>query len=235
MIRLYTIFLFLALVLVPIRGQADSKFKYETGIFTQEDYGYTVKVEYPRVTDQRFPAEKLKSLNKMIHDYVAGITQNEVKDFADSSNEIMAEIQFPEKDTLNVSYEIKRFDEEYLSVKFDVYYYGIGAAHGMNMIYGLNYDLRNDKFVALGDLFIPQTGYLEQVSNFSRLTLMNKLGEGSYGWINDGTAPLEEKYDAFGIGERDVYIYFSPYEVACYAAGAPEITIPFTNLAGLKE
>lgn len=218
----------------PSPTSSNSKFAFETNTFSQEDFGYMVKVEYPRITDGRFSAERLKALNRMIREYVEKMFTATAEEFEEGSNEMMVELPTAGKDEFMVSYEIKRFDDRYLSIKFDVYTYSQGAAHGLGFTDGLNYDLRNNRFVALDELFIPQSGYIQQVSDFAVALLRQQLGEESADWIEDGAGPNAENFKSFGIGDQGLFFYFSSYQVACYAAGTPEVEIPFAYLAGWK-
>jgi hypothetical protein len=61
-------------------------------------------------------------------------------------------------------------------------------------------------------------------------------------WLADGTSPDRENFLAIVLEPTGFRVFFSPYQVAAYAAGPFEVVIPYAalvddlNLAGpLKE
>jgi hypothetical protein len=127
-----------------------------------------------------------------------------------------------------------RLDERFVSIKFKKYFYGIGAAHGLTLIAGFNYDVKQMKQIKLGDLFKAGTDYLKQISDYCIQDLGRQLGKEMDSWIKEGAVPKEEKLKEFTLGKEDLIIYFSDYQIADYATGAQQVKIPFSRLLNLK-
>ena len=52
-------------------------------------------------------------------------------------------------------------------------------------------------------------------------------------WIDPGTTPKESNFSAWAITPWGLQIAFGDYQVAAYAAGMSQITIPYASLAGI--
>jgi hypothetical protein len=67
---------------------------------------------------------------------------------------------------LEASYTLLSQIEDVWSFKFDFHFYSDGAAHPGSYSITLNYDLAQGRELALADLFIPNSNYLEAISQY---------------------------------------------------------------------
>ncbi len=113
-----------------------------------------------------------------------------------------------------------------------------GGAHGMVYLIPFNYNKKTKKLMSLKEVFksagtLPEN-WLIKISDEARRQLLEELVQSSVlpdedwikEWIYRGTEPIEENFSAFTIEDDRIRIVFGPYQVAGFAAGMPEITLP---------
>lgn len=127
-------------------------------------------------------------------------------------------------------FSIKFFKKNLLVLDMTGYYYPFGAAHGMPSRKTPNIDLVTGKFYALGDLFmggVYWTGELNKI-----IENMIKTDPQYNEIYQDGFKGITMD-QSFYVDENNLYIYFSPYDIAPYAAGFVTFKIPFTEIQGM--
>ncbi|MDP3882811.1 MAG: RsiV family protein, partial [Candidatus Staskawiczbacteria bacterium] len=91
-------------------------------------------------------------------------------------------------------------------------------------------DLKNNKDIQLSDLFPGQPDYLQKISDFSIQNLaaqmQAKIGGTDGAWIDQGANPSLENFSIFLINKDNIIFYFPEYQVAPYAAGSFQVTMP---------
>lgn len=123
-----------------------------------------------------------------------------------------------------------------ISITYSLHWYFAGAAHPTHAPRTFNYllepvtHLRSPK-----DLFIDDTALKSlQEEIRSRLTeqLISDSDQlGDISWIERGTASWDDLAN-FGFNVEGMVFQFSSYQVACYAAGMPTVTVPYSSLVG---
>jgi hypothetical protein len=127
---------------------------------------------------------------------------------------------------IDVSYEVPTASSRLISIKFNVGWYGAGAAHPNSYSVTLNYDLKAGKVLKLADLFKPGAKYLEALSKYSVKTL--KAAERLD--FPEGADPKEENYRSWNITKNGLQINFDDYQVTPHAAGPQTVVVPYTEL-----
>lgn len=102
------------------------------------------------------------------------------------------------------------------------YFYPAGAAHGVTNEYHINYDVKQNKAVTIGQLF---TGMDDVKKSIVRELETNRKYEGML--LTDEIPAPENFY----VNGYSITFVFNPYEVAAYAAGVVEVQIPAYELA----
>ncbi|MFW6232630.1 MAG: DUF3298 domain-containing protein [Bacteroidota bacterium] len=124
------------------------------------------------------------------------------------------------------------------SIRFSEYKYIAGAAHGMTNFYSENYDLLKFKKITLDDIFANDE-YLDSLSSISREILYERSSEQGMrpdsNWIQEGTKPEKLYFRCFNLTEKGLLFTFGPYQVASYAEGPQEITIPYSWVEGILD
>src|SRR6266540_1754520 len=133
--------------------------------------------------------------------------------------------------TLDVTYALLSQIGDIWSFKFDSSFYSDGAAHpGLNS-FTLNYDLGQGRELALADLFLPNTNYLEEISKYCIAELSKQPFFDSSS--SSGAQPPLENYRNWNITPDGLMITFDEYQVAPYAAGPQKVVVPYSALQAL--
>src|SRR5262249_30472423 len=81
----------------------------------------------------------------------------------------------------------------------------------------------------LADLFQPNSNYLKVISDYC-IKEIKKLDVSDDEWIRNGAGPKLENYDSWNVTPEGLQITFDAYQVASYAAGPQEVTVPYSLL-----
>lgn len=118
---------------------------------------------------------------------------------------------------------VQRADDVIVSIRENQYQY-TGGAHPMSIFTGINIDPVTGETLTVSDVFTDSTILIEVLSE----KLIEKYGEDLF-----YTSPEEllneytpEQF-SWTVGYQGITFYFSPYELAPYAAGAQYVTIWF--------
>lgn len=131
-----------------------------------------------------------------------------------------------------VSYRVAYTSPRHIALHFTVFRYEMGAAHPQTNALTFNFDLATLAPLTLPDLFTPGSAWLKALSACCREDLIETLEDGDEGWIKEGTSPDEANFKHFLILGDGLQILFDAYQVACYAAGAQEVKVPYTVFKG---
>lgn len=185
---------------------------------------YLTFIQYPEVTG--LPKGVQDSVNKKLKEaYTQGYLNNNTSSSSnDPEDEYLEDIDIGFNASLN---------KNLLSIAKNGYIYPLGAAHGMPVISYLYIDIRTGDFYELKDLFKANSKYAEKLTAIVNNQIKADLR------INDGTYDVKETSVTadtdFIIGSDSLTIYYSPYEIACYAAGFPEFEIPYGQITNIID
>jgi len=117
------------------------------------------------------------------------------------------------------------------SFKFDFSFYADSAAHPSLNSRTLNYDLAQNWELSLGDLFLPDSKYLETISSYC----INELRKQPFAESSslEGAQPTPENYRNWNIEPGGLMITFDAYQVAPGAAGPQKIVVPYGELSSI--
>jgi hypothetical protein len=134
---------------------------------------------------------------------------------------------------LEATYTLVSQIGELWSLKFDIHFYSAGAAHPGSYSITMNYDLGQGRELALGDLFLPDSNYLEAISNYC----ITKLSKQPFfdSAFSTGADPTPENYRSWNITPEGLLITFDEYQVAPYAAGPQQVLVPWVEIQGLVD
>lgn len=188
---------------------------------------FSIDITYPQVSGQ-------DALNKKITD----IINNEITDFKKNSLDNDAAVKatdpatyakYPREYDLKISYQKGEVDNTVASFIINVYNFE-GGAHGANYFIAVNYDIKNQKDIALEDLFAGNPNYIKTISDYCAkdLTVQLQKAAGSLQgtWISDGAGPKAENFQVFLVNKDSITFYFAQYQVAPYVFGDFEVQMP---------
>ncbi len=132
--------------------------------------------------------------------------------------------------TSEVSYNVTYADNEVISVSFGNYYF-TGGAHPNSVSFALTFDLKTGRELTLGDLFKPESKYLQVLSSYCVKQLQKELSDMTDDdWIKNGAGPNAENYKSWNLTKKGLIVNFDSYQVAAYAAGPQEVVVPYAEL-----
>ncbi len=126
--------------------------------------------------------------------------------------------------SLNVGYGIATNDNGILGFYISQWSYGAGAAHGAGMSSYYNIDLKTGRQITLNELLLP--GYEDTLNRIAEKLFVAQ--NGNAGWnFDSGSFKLNGN---FVITTAGLLYQFNVYEIGSYAAGAPEVLIPYRSI-----
>ena len=132
--------------------------------------------------------------------------------------------------TMNVSYESYQYSDFVRSVVFTISFY-TGGAHPNSGYTSFNFDVKQDKQLALSDVFLNGNIPWDTISQLVQDDLKTQLGDMSDATtIEQGTGTNHDNYKNWAITDDGLTFFFDPYQVAAYAAGPQKVVIPFVAL-----
>lgn len=141
---------------------------------------------------------------------------------------------------LNIDYKIVFLSDSHLSLYFTENKF-LGSSQPTKTIYTFNYNLLQERQLALKDLFKGTSAYLEIISQYVYDRLINdKMLNVSLDeeWVIKGSTPLESNFKQFLLSENGITIIFEKYQIGPAFIGEPSLNIPydvFTAYIELKE
>jgi hypothetical protein len=196
---------------------------------------YTIDVEYPQIEggDARFDKFN-KEARGLVTKQVTEWKTNEAERDADMPSDSPDETN---NSDMGIGYDIRYATDDLISVEFSEGGYSRGAAHPNSFTIVLNYDLKNGKKLALGDLFKPKSNYLSMISTYCIKNLKEQSKKKDLGLedetIQSGAGPKADNYKAWAITKKGLWITFDAYQVGPYAVGPQYVLVPYSTLKDL--
>ncbi|UVI38177.1 TIR domain-containing protein [Qipengyuania spongiae] len=122
-----------------------------------------------------------------------------------------------------------------LSILYEIYWYGAGAAHGNRSFAAFNYFL--DPLVSISsisDIFSYSSSALEFLQERCLSKFVSESGDSDSvkldrDWVKDGTTDWN-CFENYVFGKERIEFFFPPYQIGTYAAGSHELGIPYTEV-----
>ena len=193
---------------------------------------YNVKFERKEeiITKKSDENVKFKLIYPVFKDYpeLNKIIEQKILEEKKALNEGMNDLEY-----YDISFEEVRTSGKYIGFMFTNSLYFTGAAHGMMKISAVNYDTEEKKEVSLSDVFSPLSkNYLEIFSEFTSQELSSRVEReeliSSDDFISEGTDMKAENFSCFNLKGSEVIVVFNQYQVAPYASGISEVSIPLS-------
>lgn len=185
-------------------------YEEKTETFQKEGSEGKYKIAYPHFKDYPEFNEILKKRIKEEKQYV-----NDAKDLLE----------------YDVSFGEIRTSGKYIGFMFNMTLYFLGDAHPSVQVFSVNYDAEAKKEVFLKDVFSPLSkDYLNIFSDFTYKELTSRVEKeelvSSDDFIREGTTAEERNFACFNLKGREVILVFNQYQVAPYASGISEVSVP---------
>ncbi|MEA2016739.1 MAG: DUF3298 and DUF4163 domain-containing protein [Actinomycetota bacterium] len=189
---------------------------------------YLISASYPQF-QSAVAGEMDETINRIIYDQKILSTINNFKEeiysYEDES--------FDSNYFLTIDYSIYMYDENGISVCFDIYPF-LGGAHGLLYFETINFDLEKMEQVEMGELFVSDYDCYNLISGYCRESLGAQIKERGFEIDNqllkNGTDPdFPDNFKNFIVSPYGLIIKFPAYQVAPYAAGSFTVNIPYSE------
>jgi hypothetical protein len=182
---------------------------------------YTIQMSYPEIGGTKDP--NLLAFNQAAEK----LAKDTLADFRKDFTGIPLDPSFGSS-FAQMNYSVLNGTDGLLSVRFNVSFYASGAAHPNSYSQTLNFDLIHGKPIELSQVFLPKIDYLKLVATLctTDLTQQKRLE------FLEGVQPVAENFARWNISSKGLVFSFDPYQVASYAMGPSQVTIPYAALAG---
>lgn len=185
--------------------------------------GVRIDINYP-VLMLRYPLAE-----QVIDEYLTGLRTN----FLSAYNDPAKLPSVVNLWSLNVDFEVFWFSETIAGIKFRIDDY-TGGAHGNTYFQTFTFDFRQERVLALEDLFRTGIDPYPTLYPLVRENLVAQLGaDAEAAWIDQGTGLDPLNYQHFVITPDGLTFFFPPYQVIAYAWGPLTVTIPLAQIAGI--
>lgn len=205
-------------------------------VATSTEYG-VVSGSYPQVSNASaaFNTRIIGVVNKAIEEHFQGAEENwearnaTAQEGLDLPESPVATEKFP----LSFRTDVARNDGKVFSAVLFIDQYS-GGAHGIQAIVTFNYDFVAQKEITIDTLVAQDPQFLNKLSVYARTILVRMLAESAQveeseidkDMLNDGTTPNTSNFSLFTYtSESQLTFYFTPYQVAAYVFGSPEIAV----------
>ncbi len=189
---------------------------------TGENAAYTINAQVPAISNNNDP-HALAFNGEM-----QNIVQSEINDFKKAVSEMPHDPAFAVP-SLDGKYNLLFQNGFVVSLKFETQGY-TGGAHPYLDIVTTNYDFSQSRQLALSDLFLPNSNYLEVISNYCVAELGKRFIDFANGMWAAGAAPTPQNYDDWNITPDGLLITFDTYQVGPGASGPQTVLIPYSEL-----
>jgi hypothetical protein len=189
---------------------------------TNQSPAYTLTAQIPQLTGSDDP--RVLVFNQRLQEVVEkeAVYKQEVLHF-----DLLPDAE----SSLDVGYQLVSQRAEIWSFRFDISSYQAGAAHPASYSITVNYDLDQGRELALDELFLPNSNYLEVIADYCSAELRRR--EINFDFFSEGAAPTPENYRNWNIASDGLLITFDQYQVGIGAAGTPTVTVPYSELQPL--
>jgi rhodanese-related sulfurtransferase len=188
---------------------------------------YTIETETPVLV-----ANGLDSRLSTFNDAMTALVQQEIDSFKNNLKDLPV-TPIAAGSFLQIKFAQVSPPGNLLSLKFTISFYSDGAAHPGSYSRTVTYDLEAGQFVTLDQLFLPGSDYLGTISAYCiKMLKASEIGE----VIDEtGAQPTVDNYRNWNITADGLLISFDEYQVAAYAAGPQQVTVPYSELATIID
>lgn len=192
------------------------------------------------LNDQYKILEKTYNPNKnylVYYPEIQGIQDKSIEETVNAKLKSLSEVKsIEEQEPLDYSYSgdysVEFIKNELLVLELSGYQYYFGAAHGMPSLTYPNINLVSGQFYELKDLFKDESDFIKVLSEIIEQQIKN---DPQYSYIFPGEYKGISENQPFYVKEDALYIYFTPYEIAPYAAGFPTFRIPYHEIMSIID
>lgn len=187
---------------------------------------YQVKVRYPQIEgSDALPIRKLNSnIERLVTQQYQWLLNPSREDLRYYKHGLHPEAF----NSVDLYYEVILATDSFLSIYFEGFGYGIGAAHSVQYSFVVNYDLKANRELKLADIFKPGAKYLKTISKLCKEELLK--GEHGGSLSLDALAPTPANFASWNMTSDGIKFNFDACKLFSCAAGKQQVVIPLAAL-----
>lgn len=206
--------------------------KWKSKKISEEKVGnpfFSYEIEYPFFNTSI--NKNLNEINKIIegfiYDEIFGLRSILIEE---------TDVEIDIGNTQAISFEIIHFSSTLISIRFSIYHYSSGAAHGNHYTKSFNFLLDPLCNLELTHLFQDHASALNLISEYCRKELKLQFGlksknNSSYKWIVSGTKPVNDSFNTFNLTNDSIIFTFDEYVVAPFSEGSQIVKLPLRRIS----
>ena len=193
-----------------------------------ESRRYQIDIVYPQIEGSK--SRGILKLNRRMKDLVA--KQYQWPLIPPTEEDLRHYEKWPGVfNSVDLDYEVVLATDELLSIYFEAYSYGIGAAHSVQQSFTVNFDLSSEEPIQLAGLFKPNAKHLQFISDYCIRDLSKDHQYAmSDPTFKDELAPKLENYESWNLTKEGLRFNFDACKIDGCAAGKVEVKIAFDAL-----
>ena len=191
-----------------------------------ESLRYDIDMRYPQFVgaDERY----VQKLNRRIETQAVDHYQWALH--PSKENLIYYKRMHPEAfNSVDFDYEIVSATDSLISIYFNSYDYGIGAAHMVQSSFTINYALTSRKELKLSDVFDSNSKYLQFIADYCRDEVLSDGNARRY-LFRDTLTAQTDVFESWNITANGIRFNFDECKVTACAAADLKVEIPFSVL-----
>lgn len=194
--------------------------KVEDVVVKEKTENYDINAVYP------------KTASDSITLYFKNYVENQISQFKDDTSWVNdIESASSQSLTLDINYKFVEGStaQNYI---FSVNTY-TGGAHGLQVRKSFNFN-KEGQLLTISNIFSNGFDGLNTFASLVQKELLKRDGVNPQ-WVSDGASAIEENYKTFIITDAGVTVLFDPYQVAAYAEGPIDISIPVSAFSKIAN
>lgn len=214
---------------VTVVGQPQGDYKYEIKKFTETKGNASADMAYPQFI---LPADIDATVYNTLNKQFAATAHTSVAAF--QKENVVTDPELSYNASLQERFAVTYNKGQYFSILFRTVQ-DLGGAHPFAAYNGAVYDMKTGKALALTDLLNGDQKAIDQIISDGFTAQMKANPEAFY---EDAETILAEsianKNYGYYLTEKGLTFFFQQYEIAPYAAGVQEYTLPFSQTEAFK-
>lgn len=203
--------------------ESANKLKLNSGLIIE-----TQKYKPDRCLMIRYP-----KITNMIHKDIQNRLNLELKEYFVGEHNTSRVDDNMYTEVISVDYSIIEVNK-LLIIQLEAYVYPLGAAHPLPYRSTIHINSETGKLYTIADLFLDKSDYKSELAYLINKEINNQNEQEKFIYESVKFEEINEEQN-FKINNRELVIYYQPYEIAPYAAGFPEFLIEFSEIEYLID
>lgn len=214
---------------ITVVGKAQGDYKYETKKYTENEETISVDMAYPQFI---FRADADNTVFDTLNKQFAATARTRASAFRQMISEDGS--QSPYTPTAQERFAVTYNQGQYFSVLFENVQ-NTGGAHPITLRNSAVYDMKTGKALALTDILAGDQKTIDQIIHDGFAAQVKATPEAFYPDVEKYLSEaIAKKAYGYYLTEKGLTIFFQQYEIAPYAAGFQEYTLPFSQTDAFK-